>query len=169
MIPRSVFSKMLSRSNVFRNVNFISMHNYTKYFRSEMFKKMGAALSLEMYVSGWDRYPKQKDVLYCECAGKQVQWCSVTGQGATGTNCSIGSSIWTWGRTSSLWGWRSTGTGCLERLWSFLLWRYSGPTWLRSCAACCRWPCFSRGVGLRWPREVPSNPEHSVILWFWGI
>jgi len=52
MIPRSVFSKMLSRSNVFRNVNFISMHNYTKYFRSEMFKKMGAALSLEMYVSG---------------------------------------------------------------------------------------------------------------------
>jgi len=23
-------------------------------------------------------------------------------------------------------------------LWSLLLWRYSKPTWMRSCAACCR-------------------------------
>ena len=79
-------------------------------------------------------------------------------------NWSIGSSIWTWGRTSSLWGWRSTGTGCPGRLWS-LLWRYSRHAWTRSCAACCRWPCFGRGVGLDDP-EVPSNPDHSVILWF---
>ena len=39
----------------------------------------------------------------------------------------IGSSIWTCGRTSSLWGWRSPGTGCPGRLWSLLLWRYSRP------------------------------------------
>ena len=36
------------------------------------------------------------------------QWCPVTGQGAMGTNWGTGSSVWTSGRTSSLWGWRST-------------------------------------------------------------
>jgi len=92
------------------------------------------------------------------------QWCPATGQGATGTNWSIGSSSWTW-RTSSLWGWRSTGTGCPQGLWSLLLWRYSKPTWTRSCAACCRWPCFGRGVWTRWSPEVPSNTYHPVILW----
>ena len=46
------------------------------------------------------------------------------------------SSIWTWGRISSLWGWRSTGTGCPGRLWSLLLWRSSRPTWTRASAAC---------------------------------
>jgi len=74
------------------------------------------------------------------------QWCPVTGQGAMGTNWSTGSSIWTWGRTSSLWGWWSTRTGCPGRLWSLPLWRYSRPAWTRSCAACCRWPCFGRGL-----------------------
>jgi len=29
--------------------------------------------------------------------------------------------------TSSLWGWRSRGTGCPGRLWSLLLCRYSRP------------------------------------------
>ena len=91
------------------------------------------------------------------------QWCPVTGQGAMGTNWSIGSSVWTWGRSSSLWGWRSTGTDCPGRLWSVLLWRYSRPTWTMSCAACCRWPCFGRGVGLDDPqRSLPT----SNILWF---
>jgi len=28
----------------------------------------------------------------------------------------------------------------------FPLWRYSRPTWTRSCAASSRWPCFSGGV-----------------------
>ena len=68
------------------------------------------------------------------------QWCPATRQGATGTNWSIGSSTWTWGRTSFLWGWWSPGTGCPERLWSLLLWRYSRPVWTRSCAACSGWP-----------------------------
>jgi len=49
------------------------------------------------------------------------QWCPVTGQGAMGTKWSRGSSSWTRGRNSSLWGWWSTGTGCPEGLWSFLL------------------------------------------------
>ena len=36
-------------------------------------------------------------------------------------------------------------------------------TWMRSCAACCRWPCFGRGVGLDDPqRSLPT----STILWF---
>ena len=82
---------------------------------------------------------------------------------------SIGSSSWTWGRTSSLWGWRSTGTGGPERLWSLLLWRYSRPAWMWSCAACSRWPCFGRGVGLDDPQS-PFQPLpfcDSVILWFY--
>ena len=91
------------------------------------------------------------------------QWCPATGQGAMGTNWSTGSSVWTWGRTSSLWGWRSTGTGYLGRLWSFILWRYSRLAWTRSCAACCRWPCFGRGVGLDDPQRSLPTP---TVLWF---
>jgi len=74
------------------------------------------------------------------------QWCPATGEGATGTNWSTGSSVWTGGRTSSLWGWRSPGPGCPGRLWILLLWRYSRPAWTRSCAACSGWPCFGRGL-----------------------
>ena len=91
------------------------------------------------------------------------QWCPATGQGATGTKWSKGSSSWTWGRTSSLWGWRSPGPGCPGRLWSLLLWRYSRPSWTRFCAACCRWPYFSRGVGLGDPQRSLPTP---TILWF---
>ena len=91
------------------------------------------------------------------------QWCPATGQWATGTNWSIGNSSWTWGRTSSLWGWWSTGTDCRERLWILLLWRYSRPVWRRSCAACSRWPCFSRGVGQGDPQRSLPAPN---ILWF---
>ena len=72
-------------------------------------------------------------------------------------------SVWTWGRTSSFWGWRSTGTGCPGRLWSLLLWRVSIPAWTRSYAVCCRWPCFGRRVGLDDPqRSLPT----ATILWF---
>ena len=90
------------------------------------------------------------------------QWCPETGQGAMGTNRSIGSSSWPRGRTSSLWGWRSTGTGCPELLCS-LLWRYSRPASMWPCTACSRWPCFDRGDG-------PDDPQRScpapTILWF---
>ena len=91
------------------------------------------------------------------------QWCPVTGQGAMGTNWSRASSRWTWRRTSSLWGWLSIGTGCPGRLWSLLLWRYSRPTWTRSCAAWFRWPCFGRRVGLDDPQRSFPTPN---ILWF---
>ena len=91
------------------------------------------------------------------------QWCPVTGQGATGTNWRIGSSIRKWGRTSLLWGWQSPGTGCPEGLWIVLLWRYSRPTWARSRAACSRWPCLSRLFGLDDPqRSLPT----ANVLWF---
>ena len=51
-----------------------------------------------------------------------------------------------------------------EGFWRILLlWRYSRPAWTRSCAACCRWPCFGRGVGLDDPqRSLPTLN----ILWF---
>jgi len=91
------------------------------------------------------------------------QWCPATGQGAMGTNWGTGSSVWTWGRTSSHWGWQSTGTGCPGRLWSLLLWRYSRPSWTRSCEPCCRWPCFGRRVGLDDPQRSLPTP---AILWF---
>ena len=86
-----------------------------------------------------------------------------------GTNWGTGSSVWTWGRTSSLWGWRSPGPGCPGMLWNLLLWRYSSPTWTRSCAACCRWPCSGRRAGLDDPQRSLPTPElfcDSVILWF---
>ena len=86
-----------------------------------------------------------------------------------GAPWSRGSSVWTRGRTS-LWGWQSTGTGCPGRLWSLLLWRYSRPTWTRSCAACSGWPCFVRG--LDWvTHRGPFQPLtfcDSVILWCRG-
>ena len=65
-----------------------------------------------------------------------------------GTNWNVRSSIWTWGKASLLWGWWSTGTGCSERLWSLLLWRYSVPAWPISCVTCCTEPALGEGVGL---------------------
>ena len=41
----------------------------------------------------------------------------------------------------------------------------SRPAWTRSCAACCRWPCFSRRVGLDDPQRSLPTP---TILWFCG-
>jgi len=94
------------------------------------------------------------------------QWCPVTGQGAMGTNQSIGSSVWTWGRTTSLWVWWSTGTGCPGTSWNLLLWRYSRLAWTRSCAACCRRLWFGRGVGLNDPQRSLPSP---TILWFCNV
>lgn len=39
MIPTSVFGNTVFRSTVFRNVSSFPVYNYTKYFRTEMFKK----------------------------------------------------------------------------------------------------------------------------------
>jgi len=62
----------------------------------------------------------------------------------------------------SLCGWHSTGTGCLERLWSLFLWKYLWPVWMLSCVTYCREPALIwhwTGGSL----EVPSNPYSSVI------
>ena len=90
-------------------------------------------------------------------------WFFLKKKGTTSTNWSTGSPNWTWGRTSSLWGWRSTGTGCPGRLWVLPLWRYWRPAWTRSCAACCRRPCFGRRIGLDDPQRSLPTPN---ILWF---
>ena len=71
------------------------------------------------------------------------QWCQVTGQWAMGTTWNTRSSIWTW--EELLRGWQSTGTGCPERLWGLLLWRYSKPT----CTLCSATYCS---------RTVPRGP-----------
>jgi len=91
------------------------------------------------------------------------QWCPATGQEVTDTNWSIGSSIWTWGRTSLrvTEHWNRLPRGfvqspslethktCLDAvlcslLYVILLWQ---------------------GGWTRWSPEVPSNPYCSVILW----
>ena len=83
--------------------------------------------------------------------------------GVMGTTWSIEISTWTWGRTSSLWGWQSTRTGCPEGLWNLLLWRFSRPAWTRSCAACSRWPYFGSKVGLA---DLQRSHPTPTILWF---
>ena len=121
-------------------------------------------------MAGWDWALPALAAGHLTCMGvsrmepKSFEWCPETGQEATGTNLSRGISSWTWGRISSLWGWWSPGTGCPGRLWSLLLWRYSRPAWMRSCAACCRWPCFGWRVGLDDPQRSLPTP---TILWFY--
>jgi len=74
------------------------------------------------------------------------QWFVGTGQGVMATKLSTGSSALTCERTSSRWGWRSTGTGCPGRLWSLLLWRYSRPIWTPTWAACSKEPALEGGL-----------------------
>ena len=61
--------------------------------------------------------------------------------------------------------WSNSGTAFPGRLWSLHLWRYSKPGWTTcpvALAACCRWPCFSRGVGVDdLERSYPSS-----MMWF---
>lgn len=55
-----------------------------------------------------------------------------------------------WGNPQTLW------TGCSEKLWMLLHWKCSRPGWGHGC----------------WTRQclnVPSNPNHSVILGFYKI
>ena len=141
----------------------------TKQYNYIVFS-IGSSLTNSFRVTLWqspdfflliDIFPNSVDILISWSAWKLKSERRI--QGAMGTNWSIGSSSWTWGRPSSPWGWRSTGTGCPGRLWSLLLWRYSRPAWTRSCAACCRWPCCGRRVGLDDPQRSLPTP---TILWF---
>ncbi len=88
-----------------------------------------------------------------------------TGQGEMAINRSIGSFAPICKGTSSWQEWQSTAAGCPGRLWSLLLWRYSRPVWMPTCAACCRGPAL-QGSWAQWSLEVPSNPYNSVILWY---
>jgi len=67
------------------------------------------------------------------------------------------------GRTSLLSEWQSTGTGCLEVLWSLVLWRYSWPAWMPTYVTCYKEPALASWI--QWSLEVPSNRYSSVILW----
>ena len=67
---------------------------------------------------------------------------------------------------------------CLQWKWDQLIYSYQCaktypdlrselssdvPAWTRSSAACCRWPCFSRRLGLDDPQRSLPTP---TILWF---
>jgi len=84
------------------------------------------------------------------------QLCPVTK--GKGQKLKLGSSIWTWGKTSLLEGDR---VGCLERLWSLLFWRYWKPASMLSCVIYCREPALAGGW-TRWSSDIPSNPYDSV-------
>jgi len=90
------------------------------------------------------------------------QWCPVTGQGAVGTNWSIGISVRTWGRTLTL---------RVKVHWSRLprgFVNYPSLEIFKTCldeVLCTwyRWTIFSRGVGLDDPQRSLRIP---TILWF---
>ena len=71
-----------------------------------------------------------------------------TGQREMAINWNVGSSTPMCEINSSQWGRLSTGTDCPGGLCGFLLWRYSRPSWMPTCAARCREPAFGGGVGL---------------------
>jgi len=79
-------------------------------------------------------------------------------------NLNIGGSTPVYEGTSSQQGLWSTGTDCPGGLRILLLWRYSRPVWIPTCAACCRTPALQGG----WTQcslEDPSSPYSSVIPW----
>lgn len=81
-------------------------------------------------------------------------WCPVPEQEATGINWNIGSSLWTPGSISVLYGWQSTDICCSERLWGFHLGDLQKPS------GCVPWhPALSVPDGLRGPCQP------SCTLW----
>jgi len=71
----------------------------------------------------------------CKLRQRIFQWCPATGQGAQTEAQEVPSE-----HGEELL--HSEGDGALEeaaqRLWILLLWRYSEPAWIRSCATCSR-------------------------------
>lgn len=53
-------------------------------------------------------------------------------------------------------------TGCPERLWILLLWRYWTPAWAGSCAICSRWTCFGLEA---WADDLQQCPPTPAALW----
>lgn len=63
---------------------------------------------------------------------------------------------------SNILGFQSTGTGCLERSWSCLLWRCSSSIWTCSYTMYSGEPVLA-GSWTWWSPEVLSNPDDSVL------
>lgn len=87
-------------------------------------------------------------------SGTQRQWAQTE----------IGRSVWTLGNAFLLWGWPSTGTSCLERLWSLPPSTYSETIWAGSRATISRWPCLCSGGWRRHPFQWQSFCD-TMILW----
>mgnify|MGYP001853288496 CR=1 FL=1 len=92
------------------------------------------------------------------------RWSGGTGQGETAINWSIESSTPIYKGTSSV---RVTEhwNRLPREVVDSLLWRYSRPAWMPTCAVCCRGYVL-QGGWTQWSLEVPSKPYNSVILWF---
>jgi len=58
---------------------------------------------------------------------------------------------------------------CPERQWRPHPWKHSVSGWTGFWATWsgCRCLCSLQGGWARWPLKVPSNPKHSMILWFY--
>ena len=71
------------------------------------------------------------------------------------------------GKNSSLGGWGGPGTGCPEQLWLPLdPWQCPRPGWSGLGAAWDKGRCPCPWQGWDWMGfKVPSNPNHSMILW----
>ena len=78
----------------------------------------------------------------------------------TGKNWYTRCSVQTCKKPSLPWGWWSTGTSYLGRLWHLFLQRYSASTQPLSCVSYCREPATVEGLDYS---VVPSSPHNSVI------
>ena len=77
------------------------------------------------------------------------------------------------GESSSQREWWGTGTGCPEGSWMLCPCRCSRPHWMGPWATWSSarsggwWPCLCQGGWNLMILRVPSNPNHSMILWFY--
>jgi len=67
--------------------------------------------------------------------------------------------------------WWNTGTGCPEKLWMPPPWKCSRPGWMELWATWSsgRCPCWWQWGWNQMSFKVPSNPYHSMILWFYEL
>jgi len=114
---------------------------------------------LRRWLGAWSKSPTRKGWGSLAC----LTWRSLRGDFINAYKCLEGGAR-LFSRSSLIWGWQSSGTGCPGGLWILLLWRYSKPARTRSCAACSGWPCFGRGVGLDDPQRSLPTP---ATLWSW--
>lgn len=90
-----------------------------------------------------------------------LHWCPVKGQEATGTNRSIGDSLWTPGSNSSLCRWQSTGPACPARWWSLHPWRPSKAIWTWSWTSSSTCLCLTSRIQ---PEDLWRSLATSTIV-----